>query len=499
MAANISVLRCMTSQLPVFSALNSASPKFWRTGSAFLAVYLALNLMTEWFDFDRLGITLWSPDNALSLALLIQSVTFAPFVFAGAVLVDIYVAGVQHSVYVTMTSELLLVIVYVSLALFIRKRLKFNPRRIRLADAAGGLIYFPAGATLSSFIYCATLCLCGGFPSNRLAVEVCHFWIGDTLGMVTVIIAMIPVLAILSTLNALSIVYHEGVAEGTTFLTSCRVIAALRIVLFPNTMFKLYSMEITSKLRNPLRRHDPLYFLAHKYYISRQFSLRQRVEVAMDHHKYELHNYDSEYARQVYRSDGLLIWERAVGDHKFAIVLAATDDNRYEGDLSVILSVDSTRLCRMSFCYANADTFGLPSQTTILISRNQTDRIRVRESFDQCFKQNSPQLFCLAAIYGIALASEFKTVFAIKHDSQIAYLEELDSGFRNSYTELWKKFDGVEIERHVYMLNVPLNLRPLRSVESGHRVRARNRRGHWDDISERVRSCIVNHRIASKS
>ena len=41
-------------------------PKFWRTGIAFLAIYLVLNVLTEWHEFDRLGITLWSPDNGLS-------------------------------------------------------------------------------------------------------------------------------------------------------------------------------------------------------------------------------------------------------------------------------------------------------------------------------------------------------------------------------------------------------------------------------------------------
>ena len=46
-----------------------------------------------------------------------------------------------------------------------------------------------------------------------------------------------------------------------------------------------------------------------------------------------------------------------------------------------------------------------------------------------------------------------------------AYEKALDSGFRNSYTALWEKFDGVEIDSHVYRLNVPLKLRPLNSVD----------------------------------
>jgi uncharacterized protein VirK/YbjX len=327
-----------------------------------------------------------------------------------------------------------------------------------------------------------------------------HFWIGDTLGMITIIPATISAFVTLSMLKALSIVYHEEVVEGaTTYSLFFRFLAALRIVLFPNVMFKFHSMELASKLYNPFRKHDPLYFLAHKFHISKQLSLRQRTQAAIDHHEYEFKNYDSEYARQIYHSGGVLLWEHAVDNLKFTIVLIATDDNRHEGDLSVILSVNNTRLCRMSFCYLNANIFGLPSQMTILISRNQTDRTVVRDSFDQCFRQNTPQFFCLAAVCGIALSSEFKTVLAIKHDSQIAYQERFDSSFRNSYTALWERFDAVEIERHVYMLKVPLNLRPLRSVVSGHRVRARNRRRYWDDISQSARSCIVNHRIASKS
>jgi hypothetical protein len=65
------------------------SAKFWTTGAAFIAVYFALNLLTQWHEFDRLGITLWSPDDGLSLALLLESAAFAPFVFVGAVLVDL--------------------------------------------------------------------------------------------------------------------------------------------------------------------------------------------------------------------------------------------------------------------------------------------------------------------------------------------------------------------------------------------------------------------------
>ena len=300
-------------------------------------------------------------------------------------------------------------------------------------------------------------------------------------------------------LKALTIVYQEGLAAGTHYSSILRLLAALRILLFPHGVLQFHSMEILKKLYNPMRTHDPLYFLVHNYYISRHFTLSQRVQSAITHHKFELKNYNSEYARQVYRSNGVLLWERSVDNLHFTIVLIATEDNRHEGDLSVILSVDNIRLCRMSFCYLNARIFGLTSHMTMLISRNQTERTPSRDLFSRCFKQNTPQFFCLSAICEIAMANEFEAVLAIKHDAQIAYEESFNSGFRNSYSALWEKFDAVECDRHVYRLNVPLKLRPLPFVNRVHRARARDRRRNWDDIVQSARSRMIDYRTVEEA
>jgi uncharacterized protein VirK/YbjX len=295
-------------------------------------------------------------------------------------------------------------------------------------------------------------------------------------------------------LQAFTIVYREELAAGTRVSSVLRLLAALRIIFFPRTARQLESMQLLAKLYNPKRKHDPLYFLAHKYYIAKHFTLRQRVQIAMNHHKYELEAFSAEYTRQIYRSDGVLLWYRSIDNLHFTIVLIATPDNRHEGDLTVILSVNNVRLCRMSFCYLDADLFGRSPAMTMLIARNQTDQTPSRALFDQCFKQNSPQLFCLSAVCGIAMANGFKTVFGIKHDVQIAYEESLDSSFHNSYSALWEKFDAIEIGGRVYMLNVPLKLRPLGLVNRVHRGRARARRGYWDEIVQSARASMIKYR-----
>lgn len=175
-----------------------AGSRFWATGAAFVAVYLALNLLTEWHEFDRLGITLWSPDDGVSLALLVENLAFAPFVFLAAVLVDLSIAGVHRSLGVSIAAELSLTIVYVSLAFVLRTILKFDMRRFKLSDVVTLLLFIPPAAMLSSLIYCGVLYLGGELPADKALVAITHCWIGIALGIITVIPAMTAVFLSLS-------------------------------------------------------------------------------------------------------------------------------------------------------------------------------------------------------------------------------------------------------------------------------------------------------------
>ncbi|MGA7383208.1 MAG: ATP-binding protein [Methylocella sp.] len=174
------------------------SPKFWLTGIGFLPLYLACNKLTAWHQFDGLAITLWSPDNGLSLLLLTEGTVFAPFVFLAAVLADEFIAGVHHSRYLTVAVELVSTAGYAGLAAVLRDKLKFNPRRVRLADVVVLLTFVPAGTTLTSLSYCGGLYLGGALPADQFCAAMRYFWIGDTVGIITIIPAATSVFAFLS-------------------------------------------------------------------------------------------------------------------------------------------------------------------------------------------------------------------------------------------------------------------------------------------------------------
>jgi uncharacterized protein VirK/YbjX len=240
--------------------------------------------------------------------------------------------------------------------------------------------------------------------------------------------------------------------------------------------------------------HDPFFFLTHRFYLSQRLKLAQRIDCAIHHYDYEERNRRPDYHEMVYGSLGLVLWQKTVDGTLYDLRLVATDDYRYEGDLSVLLFVDDdVRLCRMSFSYVNAGVFGAPSGPAMFITRNQTDRKQQLDRFRATFKQNSPPYFCLAALCGIAMANGMRTMYAIKHDAQIAFEERYLSGFKNSYTDFWLQFGASAVDHQVYRLDVPLRLAPLSQVK--HKKRAVSRRSNWTQIIRESRRAMINHSI----
>ena len=62
-----------------------------------------------------------------------------------------------------------------------------------MPDVVAFLLLVPAGAALSAFVYCGVLYLGGELSSDKFFVAMAHCWIGDALGIITVIPAVTAV------------------------------------------------------------------------------------------------------------------------------------------------------------------------------------------------------------------------------------------------------------------------------------------------------------------
>lgn len=172
--------------------------RFWLTGLAFLLLYFILNQLTAYHQLDGIGITLWSPYNGLSLLLLWEGITFAPFVVLGAVLTDVIVLHVALNFYVDAAIETILTVWYINFAAILRRKLKYDPRRVTLEDALKLVIYVPILTVMSSFLYCGLLYLLTGLSAHSAIIAISHFWIGDVVGTITVFSMATAVFTLLS-------------------------------------------------------------------------------------------------------------------------------------------------------------------------------------------------------------------------------------------------------------------------------------------------------------
>jgi uncharacterized protein VirK/YbjX len=281
------------------------------------------------------------------------------------------------------------------------------------------------------------------------------------------------------------------------WLAPFRLIAASRILAFPLRLRRLWSLNFMRCYFLDGNKENTFFFITHKGYLSKAFTFTVRVDCAITHYSFERHNSGPVYHHAVYRSPGgLMLWHRVIDGTRYTITLRATEDNRYEGDLSVLCFVDDARVCRISFSYVNGGMFGIQAGPTIFVTRSQTDRNPELRRFRESFKQHSPSYFCLASVCGIAMANGMRAIFMVRDDAQIAYEERYAKGFRNSYSALWEAFGAHETgDRRVYTMSIPPKLNPLSIVK--HKNRAIARRQKWSEIVLNARTAILVNRTSS--
>jgi uncharacterized protein VirK/YbjX len=231
-------------------------------------------------------------------------------------------------------------------------------------------------------------------------------------------------------------------------------------------------------------------------YLSKYFTLAQRIDCAIAHYSFEGRHYGPTYRHFVHQSPrGLVLWHRVVDGARYEITLRASDDGRREGELSVLCFVNDTRVSCISFSYVNSHLFGLGPGRTMFVSRSQTNRSPELQRFRDTFKQNSPSYFCLASVCGIAMANGMRTILMIKHDAQLGYAERYAEGFRNSYSALWEAFGAEEIDDlHAYTMSLPLKLNTLSCRK--HKARAIARRRNWLEIALSARQAMLKDRTS---
>ena len=173
-----------------FRRMSGSSPApftYIAISAIYSTVYLAINYFTTFRQFGHSSITLWSPDNAISLLLLTEFIAYTPVVLIASICVDVFISHVDYGLMSVFASEFIVVQGYLLIAVLLRDRFNYDFRVATYPNMLALLAVVPASAAMTSVLFCGALYLTGSLPAKEVYTAGRYFWIGDTVGMIVVL------------------------------------------------------------------------------------------------------------------------------------------------------------------------------------------------------------------------------------------------------------------------------------------------------------------------
>ena len=158
-------------------------------GGVYLAAYVGLDWLSFFEEFRGLDVTLWNPQPALTLILIIQrGTTYTPFALAAPFLSDWVVRDFPLNLAGTLAYDGIFAVGYVALALLMRRFRNITADDARVQDMVWLVATIVLGCLAISAACAETLELLGIIKEHRLRQIIGAFWIGDASG----ILAFLP-------------------------------------------------------------------------------------------------------------------------------------------------------------------------------------------------------------------------------------------------------------------------------------------------------------------
>ena len=167
-----------------------------RIALGYIGIYLSLEWLTHIHALEGLGVTLWNSPPAVSIALLLtRGFGYLPVLFAAALLASVFVHGGALSLSGKLLSCGALALGYAGLAFVLRQQRVSDVLRGNPNDILRLLLLVPLGALAIAMLNCGALVLTRDLSAGQFALATTHFWIGDTVGIITLLPALMAVVA----------------------------------------------------------------------------------------------------------------------------------------------------------------------------------------------------------------------------------------------------------------------------------------------------------------
>jgi signal transduction histidine kinase len=186
---------------------------YWLLGTLFAAAYVLIERITYVYQLDGLGITLWSPSAGVTVTfLMLAGARFAPFVFVASVITDYVVYTGPRGLFAPIGTSLILMFGLAALAVTLTTMRRLS--KVRLSWVTSMLAIVPSSILIMAALYCLVLFASDLLSVDRFLLAMRNFWIGDTLGIITLMPAALSVSAALARHRTLA---RTDVVDGAVF------------------------------------------------------------------------------------------------------------------------------------------------------------------------------------------------------------------------------------------------------------------------------------------
>jgi uncharacterized protein VirK/YbjX len=180
----------------------------------------------------------------------------------------------------------------------------------------------------------------------------------------------------------------------------------------------------------------------------------------------------------------LAIFSLSEADHRFEITLGRSlhvSNSRQvdnEGELSLRLLVDGTRVYVLSFTIVPGWVVESPAAEIFLVTRIQGE-LGVFPQISLASKAMHgmpPEMLLMAALQGLGEAFQIREMAGIGATRHLSYWAEEDAIFKRAYDEFFTRIGAVQNPAGFYAAFFPLPEKSLSLVKRGQKTRARARR-----------------------
>jgi integral membrane sensor domain MASE1 len=174
---------------PGSSELQSNPRPLWRT-ALIIVVYLCVFIILDFFThaFEELpGIVAWYPPSGLGFALLLVfGARFAPVLAVASIISSFFIYRIPQPPEMLFLWAFCISLIYGGAAAFLRHRMRFDWQLRNMRDVACLIFTAVFVSALLAVLSISGSALNSDMPRNEVFNAIFHWWIGETVGILTV-------------------------------------------------------------------------------------------------------------------------------------------------------------------------------------------------------------------------------------------------------------------------------------------------------------------------